>query len=72
MSIDTVLMQLSQQTASYSKSLENRITETEINDPEAMLQAQFAIQKYASLVNYQSALIKTIRDMISGIISKIN
>ncbi|MGG4608850.1 type III secretion system needle filament subunit SctF [Providencia sp. Me31A] len=72
MSIDTVLTQLSQQTSNYSKSLENKITETEINDPEAMLQAQFAIQKYASLVNYQSALIKTVRDMISGIISKIN
>ncbi|ENN8378809.1 type III secretion system needle filament subunit SctF [Providencia rettgeri] len=72
MSIDTVLTQLSQQTSNYSKSLENKITETEINDPEAMLQTQFAIQKYASLVNYQSALIKTVRDMISGIISKIN
>lgn len=72
MSLESIMSQLSQQASSNAQGLENTVSDLDINDPSAMLQAQFALQKYSSLVNYQSSLIKTVRDLVSGIISKIN
>jgi len=72
MSIESIMSQLSQQAASSAQGLENGVGDLDINDPAAMLQVQFALQKYSSLINYQSSLIKTVRDLVSGIISKIN
>lgn len=72
MSLESIMSQLSQQASSSAQGLENNVSDLDINDPSAMLQVQFALQKYSSLVNYQSSLIKTVRDLVSGIISKIN
>ncbi|EOZ9391087.1 type III secretion system needle filament subunit SctF [Enterobacter cancerogenus] len=72
MSLESIVSQLSQQASNSAQGLESSVSGLDINDPSAMLQVQFAIQKYSSLVNYQSSLIKTVRDLVSGIISKIN
>lgn len=72
MSLESIMSQLSQQASSSASGLENTVSDLDINDPSAMLQVQFALQKYSSLVNYQSSLIKTVKDLVSGIISKIN
>lgn len=71
MSLESILTQLSEQATSNAQGLEDSVSNIDINDPSAMLQVQFAIQKYSSLINYQSSLIKTVRDLVSGIISKI-
>lgn len=72
MSLESILSQFSQQASNGVNSLERSVSDLDINDPSAMLEVQFALQKYSSLVNYQSSLIKTVRDLVSGIISKIN
>jgi type III secretion protein F len=72
MSLESIMSQLSQQASSSAQGLENSVGDLDINDPSAMLQVQFALQKYSSLVNYQSSLIKTVKDLVSGIINKIN
>ncbi|HEY3591043.1 MAG TPA: type III secretion system needle filament subunit SctF [Buttiauxella sp.] len=72
MSLESILSQLSQQSSSGIQGLESSISDIDINDPSAMLEVQFALQKYSSLINYQSSLIKTVRDLVSSIISKIN
>nr|7Y6C_F Chain F, EscG/YscG/SsaH family type III secretion system needle protein co-chaperone [Edwardsiella piscicida]7Y6C_U Chain U, EscG/YscG/SsaH family type III secretion system needle protein co-chaperone [Edwardsiella piscicida] len=41
------------------------------NDPQAMLKAQFAMQQYSVMIGYQSSVMKTVKDMMMSIISKI-
>lgn len=71
MDLNSVLNQLSQNSESAVSQIQNGVSEADINDPQAMLKMQFALQQYSSYVNYQGSLIKTVRDMVSGIISKI-
>jgi type III secretion protein F len=71
MDLSSMLSQLSQMSENSVSSIQNGIDQTDINDPQAMLKMQFALQQYSSFVNYQSSLIKTVRDMVSGVISKI-
>lgn len=41
------------------------------NDPEAMLKAQYAMQQYSVMIGYESSVMKAVKDMMMGIISKI-
>lgn len=71
MDLGSVLNQLTQNSESAVMKIQNGVSEADINDPQAMLKMQFALQQYSSYVNYQSSLIKTVRDMVTGVISKI-
>ncbi|MGL4602136.1 MAG: type III secretion system needle filament subunit SctF [Plesiomonas sp.] len=71
MDITKLVNDLSQMAATSAKDLESRISPSSINDPEQMLKAQFAMQQYSTYMNYSSAIIKTVKDTLSGIISKI-
>ena len=52
-------------------AIDDKMSGSDLTNPEAMLQAQFAVQQYSTFINYESAMIKTIKDMLSGIIAKI-
>ncbi|MGL4454374.1 type III secretion system needle filament subunit SctF [Plesiomonas sp.] len=71
MNITQLIDSLSQMAASSAKDLENKMSPSNINDPEQMLKAQFAVQQYSTYIGYSSAVIRTIKDMLSGIIAKI-
>ncbi|MGB0893410.1 MAG: type III secretion system needle filament subunit SctF [Parashewanella sp.] len=71
MDLSSVVYQLSQLSAKSSKDVQSNMQEGDINDPQKMLKAQFAIQQYSNFVGYESAIIKAIKDMIQGVISKI-
>ncbi|MBD9646327.1 type III secretion system needle filament subunit SctF [Pantoea sp. PNT02] len=71
MDLGSVLNQLTQNSESAVSQIQHGVSEADINDPQAMLKMQFALQQYSSYVNYQSSLIKTVRDMVTGVISKI-
>ncbi|CAI1010055.1 type III secretion system needle filament subunit SctF [Serratia quinivorans] len=71
MDLNLMISQLERLAANNAGRLEEKMDNIDINDPQAMLKMQFAIQQYSSLVNYQSSLVKTVRDLVSGIISKI-
>ncbi|CAI8741804.1 type III secretion protein F [Pseudomonas chlororaphis] len=71
MNIETVNNQLSQMVGKAGNDVQAKMTAGDMNDPARMLQAQFAIQQYSTFVTYQSAVMKAIKDMLSGIIQKI-
>lgn len=71
MEIEAINSQLSQLIGKASNDVQSRLTAADLDNPERMLQAQFAIQQYSTFVSYQSAIMRSIKDMLSGIIQKI-
>lgn len=70
MDISAMVNQMSQQATRSAQEAQSKMS-SGVNDPQNMLKAQFAMQQYSSFVNMESAVIKTMKDMIQGIISKI-
>ncbi|AGK49394.1 MULTISPECIES: type III secretion system needle filament subunit SctF [Burkholderia] len=71
MDIEAVNQQLSQLVDKVGNDVESKMSASDLNNPASMLQAQFAIQQYSVFVGYQSAVLKAVKDMLSGIIQKI-
>lgn len=71
MNVETVNTQLTQIVQKAGNEVDAKLTAADMNDPAKMLQAQFAIQQYSTFVTYQSAVMKALKDMLSGIIQKI-
>ncbi|RXV65300.1 type III secretion system needle protein SsaG [Burkholderia stabilis] len=71
MDIESVNQQLSQLVDKIAIDVESKMSASDLNNPASMLQAQFAIQQYSVFVGYQSAVLKAVKDMLSGIIQKI-
>ncbi|WDD90567.1 type III secretion system needle protein SsaG (plasmid) [Burkholderia sp. FERM BP-3421] len=71
MDIESVNQQLSQLVDKVGNDVESKMSASDLNNPASMLQAQFAIQQYSVFVGYQSAVLKAVKDMLSGIIQKI-
>ncbi|AMO79805.1 MAG: type III secretion system needle protein SsaG [Enterobacterales bacterium] len=71
MDIQQLINTLSRLAQQAGQAIEDKMNGKDLTNPEAMLQAQFAVQQYSTFINYESAMIKTIKDMLSGIISKI-
>lgn len=42
-----------------------------LNNPQQTLKTQFMLNQYSNFINYQSSMVKIIRDLIGGIISKL-
>ncbi|NRD74519.1 type III secretion system needle protein SsaG [Shewanella sp. VB17] len=70
MDISAMVNQMSQQATRSAQEAQSKMSGG-VNDPEKMMKAQFAMQQYSSFVNMESAVIKTMKDMIQGIISKM-
>lgn len=71
MNVEQLIDSLSRLAHQAGQAIEDKMNAQDISNPEAMLKAQFAVQQYSTFINYESAMIKTIKDMLSGIISKI-
>ena len=71
MNVEQLVDTLSRLAHQAGQSVEDKMSGQDLSNPEAMLQAQFAVQQYSTFINYESAMIKNIKDMLSGIISKI-
>ncbi len=71
MDIQQLINTISRLAQQAGQAIEDKMNGKDLTNPEALLQAQFAVQQYSSFINYESAMIKTIKDMLSGIISKI-
>lgn len=71
MDIQQLINTLSRLAQQAGQAIEDKMNGKDLTNPEAMLQAQFAVQQYSTFINYESAMIKTIKDMLNGIISKI-
>lgn len=53
------------------RAINDKMNGNDLLNPESMIKAQFALQQYSTFINYESSLIKMIKDMLSGIIAKI-
>lgn len=72
MNIDSIRSQLDGQVSQASSNVESTIASADImEDPEAALKAQWALQQYSLIIGYESAVMSCIKDMMKGIISKI-
>ncbi len=71
MNIDSLVSQMGSQVSSTASSAETAMSANVQNDPEAMLKAQYAMQQYSVMIGYESSVMKAVKDMMMGIISKI-
>lgn len=66
------LEQLSEESAEIIKqAMEALNSESGLNNPQQTLKTQFMLNQYSNFINYQSSMVKIIRDLIVGIISKL-
>lgn len=71
MNIEQLVDSISRLAHQAGQAITDKMNGSDLNNPESMIKAQFAVQQYSTFVNYASAMIKTIKDMLSGIIAKI-
>lgn len=71
MNTEQMIDTLSRLAHQAGQAVEAKMNSKDISNPEDMLKAQFAVQQYSTFINYESSMIKTIKDMLSGIIAKI-
>ncbi|MBT2869678.1 type III secretion system needle filament subunit SctF [Chromobacterium violaceum] len=71
MNLDAIVAQMGSQVDRVSNDAETAIQSDVLNDARSMLNAQFAMQQYSVMIGYESAVMKSIKDMMMGIISKI-
>lgn len=71
MNVEQMIDTLSRLAHQAGQEVEGKMSSEDLTNPEAMLKAQFAVQQYSTFINYESAMIKTIKDMLGGIIAKI-
>lgn len=66
------LTEITDQMGEVGKTLSNAVpsllnSSDLVNDPEKMLQLQFAVQQYSAYINVESGMLKTIKDLVSTI-----
>ncbi|BAJ02215.1 type III secretion system needle filament subunit SctF [Shewanella violacea] len=71
MDLSAIVNQLSQLSTRSAQEVQAKMSAGDLNDPDKMIKAQFSMQQYSNFVSYESAMIKAVKDMIQGIISKI-
>lgn len=71
MDIAQLVDMLSHMANQAGRAINDKMNGNDLLNPESMIKAQFALQQYSTFINYESSLIKMIKDMLSGIIAKI-
>ncbi|HBO5145476.1 type III secretion system needle protein SsaG [Pseudomonas aeruginosa] len=71
MDILSIVNQLSHMIDQVGQDVQSKMSSEDLNDPAKMLQVQFAVQQYTNFVNFESAIMKAVKDMMAGIIQKI-
>lgn len=72
LNIDAIISQIGEQISYAANDARKTISSGDIvSNPEAMLAAQYALQQYSVLIGYDSSVMKSMKDMMMGIISKI-
>lgn len=71
MNIDSIVAQMGSQVTRSASDAEAAMNSNVQNDPQAMLKSQYALQQYSVMIGYESSVMKAVKDMMMGIISKI-
>ena len=68
MNLSEITQQMGEVGKTLSDSVPGLLNSTDlVNDPEKMLELQFAVQQYSAHVNVESGMLKTIKDLVSTI-----
>lgn len=63
--------QMGQVSSMINQSIAPLLSSTDIvNNPDKMLQLQFAIQQYSAFKNVESGVMKTVKDLVSTITNR--
>ena len=71
MNFDSNIARLDNQIARTANHVDATLRTNITDNPENMLKSQYALTQYSALVGYESAVMKAVKDMLMGIISKI-
>ncbi|MGX8940120.1 type III secretion system needle filament subunit SctF [Symbiopectobacterium sp. Eva_TO] len=71
MDVQQLIDTLSRMSNQAGQAVKDKMNGADLTNPDAMLKVQFAVQQYSTFINYESAMISTIKNLLSGIISKI-
>ncbi|MGQ5524534.1 type III secretion system needle filament subunit SctF [Chitinimonas sp. PSY-7] len=71
MNIENIVAQMGSQVGRAASDAEIAMKGDVVNSPETMLKTQYFLQQYSVAVGYSSAVMKSLKDMMMGIISKI-
>ncbi|HDC2659273.1 TPA: type III secretion system needle filament protein SsaG [Salmonella enterica] len=71
MDIAQLVDMLSHMARQAGQVINDKMNGNDLLNPESMIKVQFALQQYSTFINYESSMIKMIKDMLSGIIAKI-
>ncbi|AXC81894.1 EscF/YscF/HrpA family type III secretion system needle major subunit [Salmonella enterica subsp. salamae] len=66
------LSEITDQMGKVGKTLSNSVPDLLnssdlVNDPDKMIELQFAVQQYSAYINVESGMLKTIKDLVSTI-----
>ncbi|EBW7591256.1 EscF/YscF/HrpA family type III secretion system needle major subunit [Salmonella enterica subsp. salamae serovar Sofia] len=66
------LSEITDQMGEVGKTLSNSVPDLLnssdlVNDPDKMIELQFAVQQYSAYINVESGMLKTIKDLVSTI-----
>ncbi|BEV73183.1 MULTISPECIES: type III secretion system needle filament subunit SctF [unclassified Paludibacterium] len=71
MNIDAIVSSLNAQLAQAASQMAAVTASDVTENPAAMLQMQYAMQQYSTMINYESSVMKAFKDMMAGIIAKL-
>ncbi|EDM9064984.1 EscF/YscF/HrpA family type III secretion system needle major subunit [Salmonella enterica subsp. enterica serovar Give] len=71
MNLTELTQQMSQVSNQMNQSIAPLLSDSDIvNNPDKMLQLQFAIQQYSAFKNVESGVMKTVKDLVATITNR--
>ncbi|MBC8642804.1 type III secretion system needle filament subunit SctF [Caballeronia sp. EK] len=71
MNIDAIAAGMGNQITRIASDADAAMRSDVVNNPEDMLKAQFELNRYSVMLGYESSVLKALKDMMMGVISKI-
>ena len=71
MGFEALVSEVSQYADSSLSNIQGDMTPMALNSPGQMLKIQQWVQQYSTYVSFESAMIKTVKDLLAGIVQKI-
>lgn len=66
--LNPILDDLGKRVGEAKTNFENVVANTNPDDPDSFLTAQYAVMNYSNILELKSTIIKTVRDLISKIL----
>ena len=71
MDIGTIINTTQSKVNELGQNVQKEMQESSTTDPDKMIKIQFSLQQYSNYLQYESTIIKSFKDMISGVIQNM-